>query len=257
MAEMLRRYDIMVRSVERGLDPNFTGLQLLPACAGAIFNAEAAGRLSVRSLHTRAAARAMAVMHVDGAMGVVCAAPTGGSAGVIPGTLVTLAEERSLTREQIALALLAAGAIGVILADPRQLRRRGRGLPGGDRGVGRDGRRRGRGRRRRHGAPGLRCGRDRFSEHDGYRLRPAARHGRDSLPHPQRGRRRQCLRQRGPGARRLHELDPARRDDRRGVRRGPGDAGGIALHLQGGLAVTPSARALKPGCCTSGDASCT
>jgi L-serine dehydratase len=116
MAEMLRRYDIMVRSVERGLDPNFTGLQLLPACAGAVFQAEAAGRLSVRSLHTRAAARALAVMHVDGAMGVVCAAPTGGSAGVIPGTLVTLEEERSLTREQIGLALLAAGSIGAILA---------------------------------------------------------------------------------------------------------------------------------------------
>lgn len=116
IAEMLRRYDIMTQSVERGLDPNFTGLQLLPACAGTIFKAEADGRLSVRSLHTRAAARALAVMHVDGAMGVVCAAPTGGSAGVIPGTLVTLAEERSLTREQIALALLAAGSIGAILA---------------------------------------------------------------------------------------------------------------------------------------------
>ena len=43
LAEMLRRYDIMVQSVERGLDPDFTGLQLLPACAGAIFQAEAAG----------------------------------------------------------------------------------------------------------------------------------------------------------------------------------------------------------------------
>lgn len=114
--EMLRRYDIMVRSVEQGLDPAFTGMQLLPTCAGAIFRAEAEGRLSVRSLHTRAAARALAVMHVDGAMGVVCAAPTGGSAGVIPGTILTLAEERNLTREQIAMALLAGGAVGVILA---------------------------------------------------------------------------------------------------------------------------------------------
>lgn len=116
MKETLRRYDVMVRAVERGLAPDFTGLQLLPACAGSIFRAETAGRLSVRSLHTRAAARALAVMHVDGAMGVVCAAPTGGSAGVIPGTLVTLAEERSLTREEIALALLAAGAVGSIVA---------------------------------------------------------------------------------------------------------------------------------------------
>lgn len=116
LAEMLRRYDIMVRSVERGLADDFTGLQLLPACAGKIIKAEADGRLSARSLNTRAAARALAVMHVDGAMGVVCAAPTGGSAGVIPGTLVTLAEERKLTREQIGLALLAAGAVGAILA---------------------------------------------------------------------------------------------------------------------------------------------
>jgi L-serine dehydratase len=116
LAEILRRYEIMVAAVQRGLDPDFTGLQLLPSCAGGIFEAEAAGRLSVRSLHTRAAARALAVMHVDGAMGVVCAAPTGGSAGVIPGTLVTLAEERSLTGEQIGLALLAAGSIGAILA---------------------------------------------------------------------------------------------------------------------------------------------
>ena len=114
--EMLRRYDIMVRSVDRGLERDFTGLQLLPSCAGAIFRAEAEGRLATSSLHTRAAARALAVMHVDGAMGVVCAAPTGGSAGVIPGTMVTLAEERSLSREQIALALLAAGSIGAILA---------------------------------------------------------------------------------------------------------------------------------------------
>jgi len=116
MAEMLRRYDIMARAVERGLALDFTGLQLLPASAGAIFKAEAEGRLSVRGPHTRAAARALAVMHVNGAMGVICAAPTGGSAGVIPGTLVTLAEERKLTREQIALALLAAGSVGMILA---------------------------------------------------------------------------------------------------------------------------------------------
>jgi L-serine dehydratase len=116
VTEALRRYDIMVSSVQRGLDRDFTGLQLLSPCAGKIFHAESEGRLSARSMHTRAAARALAVMHVDGAMGVVCAAPTGGSAGVIPGALLTLAEERGLSREQIARAWLAAGAIGLIVA---------------------------------------------------------------------------------------------------------------------------------------------
>jgi L-serine dehydratase len=116
VAEMLRRYDVMAAAVARGLAPDFSGLQLLRASAGAIFAAEAAGRLATKSLHTRAAARAMAVMHVDGAMGVVCAAPTGGSAGALPGAVVTLAEERKLSRAKIAEALLAAGAIGVIVA---------------------------------------------------------------------------------------------------------------------------------------------
>ncbi len=78
--------------------------------------ADAEGRLAVGGLHTRAAARAMAVMHVNGAMGVVCAAPTGGSAGVLPGVLVTLAEERGLSPEDAGLALFAASAIGVIVA---------------------------------------------------------------------------------------------------------------------------------------------
>jgi L-serine dehydratase len=36
MKEVLRRWDIMVRAVERGLAQDFTGLQLLPACAESI-----------------------------------------------------------------------------------------------------------------------------------------------------------------------------------------------------------------------------
>ena len=116
MAEMLRRYRVMAEAVQRGLDPDFRGLQLLAPSAGAVLRAESEGRLSLGGPHLRAAARAMAVMHVNGAMGVVCAAPTGGAAGTLPGTLVTLAEELGLDQEAIARALFAAGAVGVIVA---------------------------------------------------------------------------------------------------------------------------------------------
>jgi L-serine dehydratase len=116
LAEVLRRYEVMEASAAQGLSADFEGLQLLEPCAGSVFRADAEGRLPFSSPHTRAAARALAVMHVDGAMGVVCAAPTGGSAGTIPGALITLAEERRLTRHQVALALLAAGGIGVVVA---------------------------------------------------------------------------------------------------------------------------------------------
>jgi L-serine dehydratase len=56
-------------------------------------------------------------MHVNSGMGVVCAAPTGGSAGTLPAAVVTLVEEKGLSREGAVLALLAAGAVGVIVAN--------------------------------------------------------------------------------------------------------------------------------------------
>jgi L-serine dehydratase len=91
-------------------------MQLLRPTARAIYQAEAAGRLATGGLHTRAAARAMAVMHINGGMGLVCAAPTAGSAGTLPGVVVTLVEDLGLDRDGAARALLAASAIGLIVA---------------------------------------------------------------------------------------------------------------------------------------------
>ncbi len=116
LAETVRRYTVMRQSAARGLDENLPPMRLLQPTARRIFQAEAQGRLPFGGMQARAAARAMAVMHVNGGAGVVCAAPTAGSAGTLPGTLVTLAEELNLTDEQAALALLAASAVGVIIA---------------------------------------------------------------------------------------------------------------------------------------------
>lgn len=115
-AEMARRFEIMRASVHEGLAMSASGMQLLAPSAGLIMEAESSGRLAIGGLHTRAAARAMAVMHANGAMRVVCAAPTGGSAGVLPGVLVSLVEDRSLDLETAVRALYAASAIGLIVA---------------------------------------------------------------------------------------------------------------------------------------------
>ena len=56
-------------------------------------------------------------MHVNSAMGVVCAAPTGGSAGTLPGVVLTLAEARGLPEEAIVRLLLAAGLVGVLVSN--------------------------------------------------------------------------------------------------------------------------------------------
>jgi L-serine dehydratase len=114
--EMARRFEIMRASVHAGLSPAAPPMQLLAPTARLVMNAEGEGRLAVGGLHTRAAARAMAVMHVNGGMGVVCAAPTGGSAGVLPGVLVSLVEDRGLQLDTAVRALFAASAVGLIVA---------------------------------------------------------------------------------------------------------------------------------------------
>ncbi|MGC8872996.1 MAG: L-serine ammonia-lyase, iron-sulfur-dependent, subunit alpha [Chloroflexia bacterium] len=113
-AEMDRRLGIMEAAVERGLGEGLE-MQLLVPTAGKILRAEAAGKLALGGLHTRAGARAMAVMHVSSSMGVICAAPTAGAAGVLPGVLVTLIEEQQLERREAVRALLAAGAVGLVV----------------------------------------------------------------------------------------------------------------------------------------------
>jgi L-serine dehydratase len=116
LAEVLRRFEVMHAAVRRGLGEDLPSMQLLQPSARAIYQAEAQGRVAIGGLHTRAAARAMAVMHVNSGSGVVCAAPTGGSVGTLPGVLVTLVEEKALDSQHTALALLAGSAIGLVLA---------------------------------------------------------------------------------------------------------------------------------------------
>lgn len=115
--EIQRRFAIMRAAVAAGSSDEQGDLHLLAPSARSILRAEAEGRVALGGLHTRAAARAMAVMHVNATMGVVCAAPTGGSAGTVPGVVVTLADELMADEATITRALLAASAIGVILGN--------------------------------------------------------------------------------------------------------------------------------------------
>lgn len=115
--EMVRRFRVMEDSVKEGLSDGDLPMRLMKPVAGKIMDSESRGLLPVGGLHARAAARAMAAMHVNGAGGLVCAAPTGGSAGTIPGVAVTLKEEMGLSYRDIARVLFAASAIGLIVSE--------------------------------------------------------------------------------------------------------------------------------------------
>jgi len=116
MDEMLRRTDLMIASVAAGLESANVKMRLLEPSAASILDAESRGTLAAGGLHARAAARALAAMHISNSGGIVVAAPTGGSAGVLPGVAVTLVRDRGLSRTRLGLAMFAAGAVGFVVS---------------------------------------------------------------------------------------------------------------------------------------------
>ncbi len=78
--------------------------------------ADASDRLAgalMGEVQTDAVARAMAVLERSAAMGVIVAAPTAGSAGVVPGCVLALADHLGASDEDVAEALYCAAAIGL------------------------------------------------------------------------------------------------------------------------------------------------
>jgi len=114
--QMLHRYSVMKQSVADGLADEKVDMLLIDAMAGTIMDNVKAQRVAIGGLHSRAAAAAMAAMHTCNSRGVVCAAPTGGAAGTIPGIMTVLDDEYALDDRQLAHMLFAAGGVGLILA---------------------------------------------------------------------------------------------------------------------------------------------
>lgn len=64
-----------------------------------------------------AVSKAMGTNEVNAAMGIICATPTAGSAGCVPGTLFAVKNRLHPTREQMIRYLFTAGAFGMVVAN--------------------------------------------------------------------------------------------------------------------------------------------
>ncbi len=65
----------------------------------------------------KAVRNAVAVNEVNAKMGLICATPTAGSAGVVPGVLMAVRDRLDLTHEQQLEFLFTAGAFGLVIAN--------------------------------------------------------------------------------------------------------------------------------------------
>ncbi len=71
------------------------------------------GECLMGAVQTDAVARAMAVLERSASMGVIVAAPTAGSAGVVPGCVLAVADHLGSDDEEVCDALFAAAAVGL------------------------------------------------------------------------------------------------------------------------------------------------
>jgi L-serine dehydratase len=64
-----------------------------------------------------AVSKAVATNEVNAAMGTICATPTAGSAGVVPGTLFAVKNKLNPTRQEMIEFLFTSGAFGFVVAN--------------------------------------------------------------------------------------------------------------------------------------------
>lgn len=108
-------YEIMKQAVKKSLTEQLTSM-------GGLIGGEAkklqAHHLNCKpvcgQITAKAITYAMGVLEVNASMGLIVAAPTAGSSGVIPGVLLAIQEEYGLPDEQMVDALLNAGAVGYL-----------------------------------------------------------------------------------------------------------------------------------------------
>lgn len=68
-------------------------------------------------IFVKALCYAVATNEVNAAMGLICATPTAGSAGVVPGVLLAFSEKLSVTRKDMLDYLFTASAFGFVVAN--------------------------------------------------------------------------------------------------------------------------------------------
>ena len=107
---------VMRDAVRAGMDPELRSTSGLTGGDAAKMARYAERGGITRTFLNRAVARAIAVSEYNAAMGKVVAAPTAGSCGILPGTIVSMLEEGLCDERAAVMALFTAGAIGMVIA---------------------------------------------------------------------------------------------------------------------------------------------
>ncbi|MCR2820760.1 L-serine ammonia-lyase, iron-sulfur-dependent, subunit alpha [Lederbergia panacisoli] len=117
LAQMDKSLTVMEEAVERGIKGVTSHSGLTGGDAVLLQNYIKKGTFLSGETILDAVSKAVATNEVNAAMGTICATPTAGSAGVVPGTLFAVRDKLNPTREQMVKFLFTSGAFGFVVAN--------------------------------------------------------------------------------------------------------------------------------------------
>lgn len=117
IAQMDNNLSVMERAVERGLNGVKSHSGLTGGDAVLLQKYIDSGKSLAGNLLLDAVSKAVATNEVNAAMGIICATPTAGSAGVVPGTLFAVKEKLNPTRMEMIEFLFTTAAFGFVVAN--------------------------------------------------------------------------------------------------------------------------------------------
>lgn len=115
--DMERNLDVMQGAVDQGIGGVTSQTGLTGNDAVKMKKYIESGKGLGGELNLLAIAYAVSTNEVNAAMGKICATPTAGSAGVVPGVLFAMNEKRGMTKEEMVRFLFTSGAFGFVVAN--------------------------------------------------------------------------------------------------------------------------------------------
>lgn len=117
VSKMSRLVDIMKKSIRDGLAGTEYSDRILGPQAYKIDEGIKNNSLIPGDILNRIIKYITAVMETKSSMGVIIAAPTAGSCGCLPGTIIGAGDSMGFSHEEITKAMLAAGLIGLFVSE--------------------------------------------------------------------------------------------------------------------------------------------
>ena len=117
IADMRASLGVMKAAAQRGVEGVTSHSGMTGGDARRLHEYLQSGKALTDSTFLKALTYAIASNEVNAAMGLICATPTAGSCGVLPGVLLAAAEKLEASDEDLVRALFCAGAVGYVIAN--------------------------------------------------------------------------------------------------------------------------------------------